>query len=440
MKYLYLEMRAEEPLAIRADHAANGAKTTKLLTGSAVLGSLAALHRQRYSEQRTDFTDLFLKDQVYFPQLLPASYSVSKRWLKPFLDKNRFFMPVLPVPRTAQSCKRFGGFYKLDQEGFNVPERHGVRDTLLDWAAFYLLQQKGSIPAEKCIVPLEGEKQRKKQCYYKGCEESLDHFTGYYRRHRGDSKLRTAMEVKSSLELHTGINREQGTVEDGILYSREVIARDSLFSGIIKVPDHLEGQLLQFHDERTYIGTGRTRGLGKVRIVVSRTDDSDYGLMYGEQEQALKSFKERLNKFDDTLRKVCNAYEAETRAAFYFALTLHAPAILFDDYLRYRGSIDAATLAELTGIEPKTFELLYQNAGVQRIAGWNELWGTPRQQDYAIETGSVFLFSSQQKLDDDDQLLQALYRLEEEGIGQRRAEGFGRVCVSDPFHLEREQM
>ncbi len=429
MKYLYLEMMAEEPLAIRADHAASGAKTTKLLTGSAVLGSLASLHRQRYSEQRTEFPELFLQEQVYFPQLLPASYEISEQ----ALSENRFFHSVLPVPRTAQSCKRFGGFHKLKEESPTIPARHGVRDMLLDWATFSLLQQKRDISKKE--NPLEAHK----ECGYKdGCTEVLDHYTGYYRRHYVDAKLRTAMEVKSSLEMHTGINREQGTVEDSILYSREVIARGSIFSGMIKVPDHLEEQLLQFHDQRTYIGTGRTRGLGKVRIAVSRTDGANHGSMYGPREQTLKLFREKLLKFDDALRGVCSTFKAETPAAFYFALTLHSPAILLDEYLRYRGSIDAATLAELTGSTPKTFELLYQNAGVQRIAGWNELWGTPRQQDYAIETGSVFLFSSQQKLD--DQMLLALYRFEEEGIGHRQAEGFGRVCVSDPFHLEREQM
>jgi len=75
------------------------------------------------------------------------------------------------------------------------------------------------------------------------------------------------------------------------------------------------------------------------------------------------------------------------------------------------------------------------------VTGWNELWGTPRPTDYAMEMGSVFLFSCPQELDNDrlNYLIQALQTAEETGIGRRLAEGFGRISISDPFHLEREQ-
>ncbi len=63
----------------------------------------------------------------------------------------------------------------------------------------------------------------------------------------------------------------------------------------------------------------------------------------------------------------------------------------------------------------------------------NDLWGTPRTNEIAIDAGSVFLFGSTLSKKD---LEEALFGLEREGIGQRRAEGFGRVCVSDPFHCE----
>jgi CRISPR-associated protein Csx10 len=32
--------------------------------------------------------------------------------------------------------------------------------------------------------------------------------------------------------------------------------------------------------------------------------------------------------------------------------------------------------------------------------------------------------------------LKALFELEEAGVGRRKAEGFGRICVSDQFHQE----
>ncbi|MBV9710203.1 MAG: hypothetical protein JO011_04715, partial [Ktedonobacteraceae bacterium] len=64
--------------------------------------------------------------------------------------------------------------------------------------------------------------------------------------------------------------------------------------------------------------------------------------------------------------------------------------------------------------------------------GWQELWGTPRAAEYAIESGSVFLFTCPSP--PDNALHNALFALEEQGMGKRRAEGFGRICISDPFH------
>lgn len=75
---------------------------------------------------------------------------------------------------------------------------------------------------------------------------------------------------------------------------------------------------------------------------------------------------------------------------------------------------------------------------MQRVNGWHELWGTPKSIDYALEMGSTFLFSCSQALD--DALARALQTLEEESIGRRCAEGFGRIRISDPFHLKENQL
>jgi CRISPR-associated protein Csx10 len=80
---------------------------------------------------------------------------------------------------------------------------------------------------------------------------------------------------------------------------------------------------------------------------------------------------------------------------------------------------------------------VYCAARVRRVSAWQQLWGTPRTNEYAIESGSVFLFSCASP--PSEALLKALFQLEEQGIGKRRAEGFGRVRVSDQFHQQVEQ-
>ena len=77
MKHFYLRVHALSPLAIRADHAEGGAKTSLYIPGTTLLGSLAAAHRMVYDGQDAQFADFFLADQVYFPHLYPASFTKS---------------------------------------------------------------------------------------------------------------------------------------------------------------------------------------------------------------------------------------------------------------------------------------------------------------------------------------------------------------------------
>ncbi len=169
--------------------------------------------------------------------------------------------------------------------------------------------------------------------------------------------------------------------------------------------------------------------MGKVSINVEQMEN---------EQHSFSLLQTRLRAFDHELRRAVDKFTGSKSfklnlSPFYFALTLHSPVILRDNLLRYRGSIDEKVLGELLQLPADQFSLLYQSASVRRVTGWNELWGTPRTNEFAIETGSVFLFESQLPQKDVEQ---ALFNIESEGIGQRRAEGFGHVCVSDPFHSD----
>lgn len=438
MKYLSLNLEAQSPLVIRADHAAGGASSAGYISGTALLGSLAAAYRSYYPEPENAqaFERLFLNGGAQYPDLYPASFK------SPSMQSANT-APIYPLPKTAQSCKRFDGFpyvgdeKERDKEG----ERHGVRDSLMDWTVFEIGKLANAskngllINVKTLLQPLEGHKECPR------CGNSMDHFTGFYRRIQVNGRPRMAKaEANTRLLTRTGINRETGTVQEGILYNRRVFDEHTCFWGMLKVPEGLAGSLSDFVKEvgesgLVRIGTGRTRGSGKVHLSVESQVD--------EQE----SFETRLQKFDALLREqAVKAYDKAIKpyleeGMFYFALTLHSPVILRDEMLRYRGSIDARALCGLLGMPEDSagsFELIYQAASARRVMGWNEMWGTPRTNEYAIDTGSVFLFAFKGESKQVDPLKQALLRLEEDGIGQRKAEGFGRVCICDPFHLEVE--
>ena len=418
MKHFYLQATATSPLAIRSDHAEGGVATSSYIPGATVLGSLAAAHRMLHAQSEHEFTQFFLQELVHFPHLYPASFE-----MQGFTASNR---PVMPLPKTAQTCKRFKGFLPIPDENPDE-ERHGVRDTLVDWGVFSLLnQQQASMKTilnpfaahEKCEHPLGNNESNQ-------CGQLMDHFgSGYYR--RGDSdNFQQRMTAKASnkrLQTRTGISREWGVVEESILYNREVFREDSLFWGEVTLPDELANTFKEFVEQANKegiirVGTGRTRGLGHVKIAMV------------EHEQQVKDFKSKLVDFSTLVKEQAHKMSVQNMAPFYFAITLHSSSILCDPFLRYSKTLEPDTLLDLLGLRntfrSNPFKRVYQSVAIQRVTGWNELWGTPRPTDYALELGSVFLFSCEQE--PGDELVAALQALEEEGIGRRRADSLGRI-------------
>jgi CRISPR-associated protein Csx10 len=429
MKQIIVQLLAESPLTIRADHAPGGAATASYIPGTTFIGALAAVHRMLHSgpEKREEFERLFLHQQIHYPDLYPAIFGDKT------LGRN---LPVYPLPKTAQSCKRHPGFRFAESE---ENDAHGVRDSLIDWMLFKV---KGSESAEALSALIEHKK-----CPY--CPATMDHLSGYYRRSNSVSvdqldgyefyRMDKALESEyTRLQTRTGIDRDSGTVQEGILYNRIVFEEGMRFWGVINVHDEdLLPALTAFLKEVGYhslvrIGTGRTRGMGKVMFQI-REDER-------EEKGYFADFVARLSAFD----QLVHAQNIQD-SRYFFALTLHSPLILYDEFLRYRGTIDAQTLLQDIlhwGNEDIKLKQIYQAASIRRMTGWQEIWGMPRMNEYAIDAGSVFLFACDvaEGTPEKAMLLRKLFELEMWGVGARRAEGFGRVCVSDQFHRERRML
>lgn len=73
-------------------------------------------------------------------------------------------------------------------------------------------------------------------------------------------------------------------------------------------------------------------------------------------------------------------------------------------------------------IGAKELERCYRR--IKPVGGFNRKWGLPLPQAYAIQAGSVFVYAAQ-NVDK-----QKLTTLVEEGIGERRQDGFGRIAVN----------
>ncbi len=384
------------------------------------------------------FAPLFLSGQVHYPNLYPALFADEG-------IQGQNTTPVSPLPKTAQSCKRHEGF-RFPDDGKN--DGHGVRDTLIDWALCELAgsSESGLTPEQRRSIQLTilGEN---KDC--RVCKQPMDHYDSYYRRSKVAPYPMSAAKTESRLQTHTGIHRESGTVQESILYNRQVFAEGMQFWGEILVPD--DGQLLTplttFLDEIGFqgllrLGTGRTRGMGKVTLAVEKPDEEEADEEGTNEKQRFAAFEKRLRGLNNEVHERARKFELKLLDdEYFFALTLHSPLILTDDLLRYQGTLDANILANILqeqfGVSMPDLKVVYSAAGIQKVAGWQELWGTPRISEYAIESGSVFLFSIPEQ--PDAKLLNALFAFEEQGLGKRRSEGFGRVSVSDQFHQQVEQ-
>ena len=103
-------------------------------------------------------------------------------------------------------------------------------------------------------------------------------------------------------------------------------------------------------------------------------------------------------------------------------VTLLSDVIVRGDNGQVGGDLSAA-LADAVGqsATPKP-ERAYQR--LQSVAGFNRKWSLPLAQEWAIQAGSVFVYPA--GAFDADGLAQGVAQ----GIGERRAEGFGRLAVN----------
>ncbi len=396
-----VQATASTPLGFRAGRDSRHEDTLAYVPGSALLGGLAAEHARAFPEQAEEFAAFFLSGKVRFGNLYPAAFDAPAT--PPGLSLDHSGTPVRPLPLTARSCKRFGGFRYAPAAD---EERHGVWDTLRAWAAFALSEEQDP----SALLKL-------KDC--PECRQPLDSFAGFCRRGASPEAWGRARDKKGFF-TRTGISRERGAVASGMLYTREFLPAGTPFCGECQVrggvPDALVNFLKSAPEGMLRVGHNRTRGLGKLAIPEATPLAPD----------TPDVIRARAVRFDAALREVAGAH---ARHAFYLPLTLTADCIWPDGAGRYRLRISEAALAQAWGIAGA--HLIYCCAATRRVSAWNGLWGLPKSDAWAISMGSVFLYALEAEPD-----WQALADGQEEGLGVRRPEGFGAVRVADEFHWE----
>lgn len=398
-------LRAQTPLTFRVGRDAARAETLGYVPGSALLGGLA--DACRLNGGADEFAAWFLEGNILFSNLYPAMFASAA-----LQDDDA---PVLPIPLTARTCKRFPGFcFDIQTEG---DRRHGVTDALIPLTLFALSgEQRTDVLAHLKDCPV--------------CDEPLDRLSGFFRRGQQVTEVGQA-EVRLAIRTRSGINYTTGAALQGILYSREVLPEGATFWGRWRIADSVAASFQAFVEKAVAddagwlrLGNNRTRGLGRVTLNLSEQGDADSEVL-----------RQRVLAFDVALRQAAKAARVDTPAKLYVPLTLTSDAILYDRLLRPQLQITGDYLRETWGLTGA--QVVHHTAGVRRVEGWSSLWGLPKADDLAMAMGSVFVVALPTV---DAETFARLQTLQAQGIGARRTEGFGMLRVAEAFHFEHLQV
>ncbi|MFN7949858.1 MAG: RAMP superfamily CRISPR-associated protein [Blastocatellia bacterium] len=117
---------------------------------------------------------------------------------------------------------------------------------------------------------------------------------------------------------------------------------------------------------------------------------------------------------------------------------LLSDVLLRDERLRPTASVErlrqvlsaalGVTLTDRTKMDDNNDERMHAISRTHRTDSWHVGWGLPRPSLVGLQAGTCVVFQLEGTLDADK-----LARVAAEGIGERRAEGYGRLCFNEPF-------
>ena len=361
-----------------------------------------------------------------------------------FLGQNAFVFTSLypyvpdallgPMPLTVRTCKHSPGSRTAmtEADAGKVPPvgelPHGIWDTLADT---HLLQREGPYPTEEATRSV-------RLCRQDGCNADAiappEHHFAMHWDPEFEGSWVEPVHLKLMRQTRVAINRRRWAAEDQMLYSVVGAGGEQELAGCVLVPDGADDEAAEALDralsQHSYaadpllLGGGVSRGLGHSSLTALPFDVGTRD----ELELKVKGFAERIEAPDGEL---------------HFSVTLLDHAIL----------TDPRTGAPVVGLTPdvlvrRLHELVPDHDlpalepgptwhAAQVVSGWNATWRLPKWSALATVGGSAAVFAAGSLTQPQrDSLIHALYLLELQGIGARRAEGLGQVSVCHPIHWE----
>ena len=218
------------------------------------------------------------------------------------------------------------------------------------------------------------------------------------------------------LSVHTARNRRYGRAmrlspgfigpEDeayGAVYRyTALVARQSFKAAIICDNDRDAETLLPLLEGEVFLGGSRTAGYGRAEICVEN------------DEQTFENWREAW-------------VELKYEVSGNLIITFLSDSLLRNRWGQYTASIEALTEIFQDKLKIRLDQPERSFIRTRVVGGFNRKWGLPLPQALAVRMGSVLVYH----LDDGSSLDKSLLAsLEAQGIGERRAEGFGRLAFN----------
>lgn len=226
------------------------------------------------------------------------------------------------------------------------------------------------------------------------------------------------LQPKMNARIHHQRDREKGRAwkdrvgtTHGAIFAFESLDAGQSFQGLIQVRGGTDKEL-----ERT---VRLLKALLGDTILVGRSRRAGYGGM-----AALQWGEGRTREVDGVGRDGLRPVGADIPRGIRFRLLLTSACIARN---ANTGQIDPAALPDL--IEGRfcgRAKLLRTRWSFTPIGGFNRKWRLELPQTLAVSAGSVFLLEANQNIP-----VGQLYAVENEGLGERREEGYGRVLFLD---------
>lgn len=377
LRVLWVLARAEAPLVLSAaPEVGNATRTLAHVPGTSLRGAIATHLLQRGLRPDSPlFQSIFVRERVHFGPLYPC-----QAW-----DRERSF--PFPAPASLLTCKYHAGLRGDD------PQAHGVVDVLAETSP----DRCGADTKPAPLIPLGSIVQAERD-------------------DTGERTLLRSVKPAICFAAHVSIDPETQRAEEHMLYGQEQVPSGTWFAGFLWGSAGLLDAIRDAVDGTgVTVGKARTRGHGDLVLHLRGPGDSYHpvfpGLLRPSNTQGLRADE--------------------------FTLTLYSDLIAVDSLLRPVTLVDGAALWFLLGGSGAApFAVVRGYSATRTILGFNGVPGRPRTADVAVVAGSTWRFRWTDPARR-EAVHSMLSRAQEQGLGLRRGEGFGRVLVDLPLHALR---